>query len=92
MCELKYEKKFDPKGADFTKMRVKEMRKICDDEGIDTKGARRRERERGGGEGMRGGYGRGSTFGLLWACCAGLVEKDEFVKKIKAHFNIKDEV
>merc|ERR1711988_1700812 len=38
MCELKYEKKFDPKAADFKKMRVKELRKVCDDEGIDTKG------------------------------------------------------
>ena len=36
-----------------------ELRKVCDDEGIDTKG---------------------------------LVEKEEYVKKIKAHFNIKDEV
>ena len=36
-----------------------ELRKVCDDEGIDTKG---------------------------------LVEKDEYIKKIKAHFNIKDEV
>jgi len=38
MCELKYEKKFDPKAADFKKMRVKELRKVCDDEGINTKG------------------------------------------------------
>ena len=59
MCELKYDKKFDPKAADWKKLRVKELRKICDDEGIDT---------------------------------IGLVEKDEYVKKIKAHFNIKDEV
>jgi len=59
MCELKYDKKFDPKTADWKKLRVKELRKICDDEGLDTKG---------------------------------LVEKDEFLKKIKAHFNIKDEV
>merc|ERR1712100_780287 len=59
MCELKYDKKFDPKAADWKKLRVKELRKICDDEGLDTKG---------------------------------LVEKDEYVKKIKAHFNIKDEV
>jgi len=59
MCELKYDKKFDPKTADWKKLRVKELRKICDDEGIDTKG---------------------------------LVEKEEFLKKIKAHFNIKDEV
>jgi len=59
MCELKYDKKFDPKVADWKKLRVKELRKICDDEGLDTKG---------------------------------LVEKEEYVKKIKAHFNIKDEV
>jgi len=59
MCELKYEKQFDPKSADFNKMRVKELRKVCDDAGIDTKG---------------------------------LVEKDEFIKKIKAHYKIKDEV
>ena len=59
MCELKYDKKFDPKAADFGKMRVKELRKICDDEGITT---------------------------------TGFTEKDEFLKAIKAHFNIKDEV
>merc|ERR1740138_1201888 len=59
MCELKYDKAFDPKAADWKKMRVKELRKVCDDEGLDTKG---------------------------------LVEKDEFLKKIKARFNIKDEV
>lgn len=45
--------------ADFAKMRVKELRRVCEDEGLDTKG---------------------------------LVEKDEYIKKIKAHFNIKDEV
>ena len=56
---LRYDKKFDPKTADFKKLRVKELRKVCDEEGIDTKG---------------------------------LVEKDEFVKAIKKHFNIKDEV
>ena len=55
----RYDKKFDPKAADFKKLRVKELRKVCDDEGIDTKG---------------------------------LVEKDEFVRAIKKHFNIKDEV
>merc|ERR1711924_254656 len=38
MCELKYDKKFDPKTADFKKIRVKELRKICEDEGIDAKG------------------------------------------------------
>ena len=59
MCELKYDKKFDPKAADFGKMRVKELRKVCDEENIDTKG---------------------------------LVEKDEYIKKIKDHFGIKDEV
>merc|ERR1712054_142583 len=58
MCELKYDKKFDPKAADWKKLRVKELRKICDDEGLDTKG---------------------------------LVEKEEYVKKIKAHFGIKVE-
>ena len=55
----RYDKKFDPKAADFKKLRVKELRKVCDDENIDTKG---------------------------------LVEKEEYVKKIKAHFGIKDEV
>ena len=59
MCELKYDKVFDPKTADWKKMRVKELRKICDDNGLDTKG---------------------------------FTEKDEFLRKIKAHFNIKDEV
>mmetsp|Transcript_51845 Transcript_51845/g.143590 ORF Transcript_51845/g.143590 Transcript_51845/m.143590 type:complete len:90 (+) Transcript_51845:323-592(+) len=38
MCELKYEKKIDPHTTNFAKLRVKELRKICDDEGIDTKG------------------------------------------------------
>jgi len=38
MCELKYDKKFDPKTADFKKLRVKELRKVCDDEGIETRG------------------------------------------------------
>jgi len=59
MCELKYEKKFDPAAADWKKLRVKELRKICDDEGIST---------------------------------TGFTEKDEFLKAIKSHFNIKDEV
>ncbi|KAL1499312.1 hypothetical protein AB1Y20_011520 [Prymnesium parvum] len=59
MCELKYEKKIDPHTTNFAKLRVKELRKICDNEGIDT---------------------------------TGLVEKDEYIKKIKTHFNIKDEV
>ena len=45
--------------ADWKKLRVKELRKICDDEGIDSKG---------------------------------FTEKEEFLKAIKAHFNIKDEV
>ena len=40
MCELKYEKKIDVKNTDLKKLRVKELRKICDDEGIDTKGTR----------------------------------------------------
>merc|ERR1711871_985532 len=38
MCELKYEKKIDVKNTDLKKLRVKELRKICDDEGINTKG------------------------------------------------------
>merc|ERR1712224_424014 len=59
MCELRYEKKIDVKNTDLSKLRVKELRKICDDEGISTKG---------------------------------LVEKDEYIKKIKTHFGIKDEV
>ena len=45
--------------ADWKKLRVKELRKICEDEGIDSKG---------------------------------FTEKDEFLKAIKAHFNIKDEI
>ena len=53
---FRYDKKFDPKVADFAKMRVKELRKVCDDEGIDTKG---------------------------------LVEKDEYIKKVKAHFKME---
>ena len=56
MCSFRYDKKFDPKAADFAKMRVKELRKVCDDEGIDTKG---------------------------------LVEKDEYIKKVKAHFKME---
>jgi len=59
MCELKYEKKIDIKNTNLNKLRVKELRKICDDEGIDTKG---------------------------------MVEKDEYIKKIKDKFGIKDEV
>merc|ERR1719333_888433 len=59
MCELRYEKKVDVKNTDLKKLRVKELRKICDDEGIDVKG---------------------------------LVEKEEFIKKIHAHFGIKDEL
>merc|ERR1711924_555052 len=53
MCELRYEKKIDVKNTDLKKLRVKELRKIADDEGIDVKG---------------------------------LVEKEEFIKKIHAHF------
>jgi len=59
MCELRYEKKIDVANTDLKKLRVKELRKICDDEGIDTKG---------------------------------LMEKEEFIKKIKVKFGIKDEV
>ena len=59
MCELKYEKKIDVKNTDLKKLRVKELRKIADDEGIDVKG---------------------------------LVEKEEFIKKIHAHFGIKSEL
>jgi len=59
MCELRYEKKIDVKNTDLNKLRVKELRKICDSEGISTKG---------------------------------MVEKDEFIRKIKDHFGIKDEV
>merc|ERR1712159_486736 len=58
MCELRYEKKVDVKNTDLKKLRVKELRKICDDEGIDTKG---------------------------------LVEKDEYIKKIHDKFGIKSE-
>merc|ERR1712008_106052 len=59
MCELRYEKKIDVKNTDLKKLRVKELRKIADDEGIDVKG---------------------------------LVEKDEFIKKIQTHFGIKVEL
>merc|ERR1711935_492861 len=59
MCELRFEKKIDVKNTDLKKLRVKELRKICDAENISTKG---------------------------------LVEKEEFIKKIKDHFGIKDEV
>merc|ERR1711907_876409 len=38
MRELKYEKKIDVKNTDLKKLRVKELRKICEDENIDTKG------------------------------------------------------
>lgn len=38
MCELRYEKKVDVKNTDLSKLRVKELRKICEDEGITTKG------------------------------------------------------
>merc|ERR1712178_285978 len=34
MCELRYEKKIDLATVDFKKMRVKQLRKIMDDEGI----------------------------------------------------------
>merc|ERR1712087_773975 len=54
MCELRFDK-----NVDLKKLRVKELRKICDDEGIDTKS---------------------------------LVEKDEYIKKIKQHFKLPDEL
>eukprot|EP00967_Tisochrysis_lutea_P130893 scaffold226988_cov32-Tisochrysis_lutea.AAC.1 len=38
MCELRFDKKIDVKNTDLTKLRVKELRKICEDEGIPTKG------------------------------------------------------
>lgn len=59
MCELKYDKTFDPATADWKTMRVKELRKVCDDAGIST---------------------------------TGFSEKEEFLKAIKAHYNIKDEI
>lgn len=59
MCELRYDKKVDVKNVDLKKLRVKELRKICDDEGIDTKG---------------------------------LVEKDEFIKKIREKFGLKEDL
>merc|ERR1712039_1094138 len=59
MCELRFDKKIDVKNTDLKKLRVKELRKLCDDEGIDTKG---------------------------------LVEKDEYIKKIKSHFGIKEDL
>jgi len=59
MCELRFDKKIDVKNTDLKKLRVKELRRLCDDEGINTKG---------------------------------LVEKDEYIKKIKDHFGIKDEM
>merc|ERR1712060_193731 len=59
MCELRFDKKVDVKNVDLKKLRVKELRKICDDEGIDTKS---------------------------------LVEKDGYIKKIKQHFKLPDEL
>mmetsp|Transcript_20543 Transcript_20543/g.43417 ORF Transcript_20543/g.43417 Transcript_20543/m.43417 type:complete len:168 (+) Transcript_20543:494-997(+) len=38
MCELRYEKKIDVKNTDLKKLRVKELRKILDDEGVSAKG------------------------------------------------------
>merc|ERR1712060_957152 len=38
MCELRFDKKIDVKNTDLKKLRVKELRKLCDDEGINTKG------------------------------------------------------
>merc|ERR1712060_547219 len=59
MCELRFEKKIDVKNTDLKKLRVKELRKICEDENIDYKG---------------------------------LVEKDEYIKKIRQHFKLPDEL
>ena len=59
MCELRYEKKIDIKNTDLNKLRVKELRRICEDEGIETKG---------------------------------LVEKSEFIQKIKDKHGIKDDL
>lgn len=59
MCELRFDKKVDVKNVDLKKLRVKELRKICDDEGIETKS---------------------------------LVEKDEYIKKIRQHFKLPDEL
>jgi len=41
MCELRFDQKIDVKNTDLAKLRVKELRKICEDEGIPTKGAPR---------------------------------------------------
>lgn len=38
MCELKYEKEIDLNTVDFNKLRVKELRKIMDDKGIECVG------------------------------------------------------
>merc|ERR1711924_549823 len=38
MCELRFDKKIDVKNTDLKKLRVKELRRLCDDEGIDIKG------------------------------------------------------
>lgn len=59
MCELKYEKEIDLNTVDFNKLRVKELRKIMDDKGID---------------------------------CVGCAEKSDFIRAIKKHAGIKDEV
>ena len=65
------------------KLRVKELRKICDDEGIPTKGARPE------GHWCGGVRGRALNAHLPRA---GFNEKGEFIKAIKDKFGIKDEM
>ena len=101
MCELKYEKKFDPKAADFGKVRARPL-------GL-TPGAFASRRAGLPPQSLpRLHLPPDPTCSLVAAqmrvkemrrICddagidtKGLVEKDEFVRKIKAHYNIKDEV
>ena len=107
MCELKYEKKIDVKNTDLKKLRVKELRKICDDEGINTKGARaaaaprRRRRQPPPPPPPPAACRRRRRPRRLSPprphpraplLRTGLMEKDEFIKAIKDKFGIKDEV
>ena len=108
MCELKYEKKIDVKNTDLKKLRVKELRKICDDEGINTKGARaaaapRRRRRQPPPppppppaacrrRRRRRRLSPPRPHPRAPLLRTGLMEKDEFIKAIKDKFGIKDEV
>ena len=85
MCELRYEKKVDVKNTDLSKLRVKELRKICDDEGIPTKGAP-------GGVFCGTGAVASPSPERTPPARAGFNEKGEFIKAIKDKFGIKDEM